>query len=63
MATLIVGGWSTECSCGYGAGGWAASPALKGQPVLGPESTECPGCGEQFTETRHLYARLEDEDG
>lgn len=52
MAFLIVHSWHTECSCGYGSGGWASSPALEGKPVLGPNmiGQTCPGCGEVFTD-------------
>jgi hypothetical protein len=47
---LVVHGWHTECgTCGYGRGGWGSSPALKGEPILTPESTVCHGCGVTFT--------------
>ena len=49
-ATLLVHSWNTQCGgCGYGGESWACSPALKGKPILGPESTECPECGAKFT--------------
>lgn len=53
---LVIESWSTSCGdCGYGAGGWAASPALKGLPVLHPDSRECPGCGVRFTHSLNVY--------
>lgn len=55
--TLIIDAWHTECgSCGYGRGGWTASPRLEGKPILTPESRECHGCGVRFTRTINLYA-------
>ncbi len=49
-ATLEVHGWHSQCGeCGYGRGGWAASPAYEGKPVLGPDSRVCHGCGVVFT--------------
>lgn len=48
-ALRAVHGWHTECSaCGYGGGGWTASPALEGKPIITPTSEECPGCGARF---------------
>lgn len=55
MATKLVKDWTTECSCGYGRGGWASSPALKGLPIITRETTHCPGCGEEFTEQYGVY--------
>lgn len=47
-----IHGWHTECSsCGYGSGGWRASPALQGLPILNTSSRTCPGCGATFTHT------------
>lgn len=54
---LIVQQCHTECgACRYGRGGWAGSPALKGKPILTPESRECPGCGARFTHIENVYA-------
>lgn len=54
--TLIIDGWHTECgACGYGHGGWAASPALEGKPILTPSSRTCHGCGAAFTESLSVY--------
>lgn len=63
VSDLIVHDWSTECGvCGYGKGGWAASPALEGKPILTPESTECPSCEAEFTDI--VYdTRIAVEDG
>lgn len=56
MPDLVINAWSTECGeCGYGRGGWAASPALKGLPILTPESQTCHGCGAVFTESVDVY--------
>lgn len=60
MATLIVQQWSTECgACGYGAGGWAASPILKDPDavILTPSSKVCPSCGASFTSVHHPYGQ------
>ena len=55
-AVLEIHGWHSQCgSCGYGRGGWSASPARDGKPILTPTSTVCHGCGEQFTERREMY--------
>jgi len=62
MATLIVHSWHTECSCGYGSGGWAAAAAGKDTPILTPDSTECPGCGEKFINTDTSNDRYEPRD-
>ena len=54
---LVIGAWHTECGdCGYGCGGWMASPALRGKPILTPESRECPGCGVCFTHSLDVYS-------
>jgi hypothetical protein len=54
--TLIIQAWTSECgACGHGRGGWASSPALKGKPILTPESTVCPECGVHFTESLNVY--------
>ena len=48
MPDLIVEAWHSECgACGYGAGGWAQSPAEQRGPILGPASRVCPGCGRE----------------
>lgn len=57
MAKLIVQGWHTECSCGYGKGGWAAAAAGKDVPILTPDSVKCPGCGEYFDRRVDSYGR------
>lgn len=55
MATLVVCNWHTECgNCGYGRGGYMAAAAGKDTPPLGPDSEQCPGCGEKFTETSRV---------
>lgn len=55
--TLTVNDWTTECgACGYGRGGWAASPARKGLPILTPTSRTCHGCGKRFTHVANLHA-------
>jgi hypothetical protein len=56
---LVVQSWSSECgSCGFGRGGWAASPALKDPPKepLTPQSRVCNGCGKRFTHIENVYA-------
>jgi transposase-like protein len=50
MVIRRIGGWHTECgSCGYGRGGWAASPAREGKVPLSTDSPVCHGCGRTFT--------------
>jgi hypothetical protein len=58
---LEVHGWHTQCGdCGYGRGGWAASPALKNPPgePLSPDSRVCHGCGKAFTHVLNIYTDL-----
>lgn len=53
---LRVESWSTSCgACGYGRGGWAASPAREGKPILTPTSRRCHGCGAIFTHALNVY--------
>jgi hypothetical protein len=59
MATLIVCNWHTECSCGYNRGSYMdranrSEEWKDANPILHPDSTECPGCGEKFTSTERL---------
>jgi hypothetical protein len=54
----IVQRWHTECgSCGYGRGGWSASPALRGGDPIFVDSPRCPGCGKTFTHELDPYSR------
>jgi hypothetical protein len=53
MATLIVCNWHTECSCGYNRGSYM-DPKPAGHVSLTPDSTECPGCGEEFTDVERM---------
>lgn len=55
--TRVLGGFKD--GCGYGAGGWAASPAREGKMPLFTSSEVCHGCGRRFTHTQNVYADIE----
>lgn len=58
--TLVIDAWHSECgACGYGRGGYTASPALEGLPILTPGSTSCPGCDVVFTHRLNVYTDRE----
>lgn len=53
---IVEHGWNCQCgSCGYGGEGWASSPALRDNPIIGHDSESCPGCGVTFTGMVKLY--------